>query len=107
MDDNSKLCAQLLLVFYHIENTNFLLAFFLITKDEQVQVIFRHLIHITNEKIFKVKYIRYDKSGEKKDLQNQFWTITLNWYVILRSQNQIHHNKTVKLKESLLTCMVG
>jgi hypothetical protein len=53
------------------EYTNFLCSNFLKTKDEQVQVIIRHLIHITNAKKVKVKYTRCDNAGENHDLQNQ------------------------------------
>jgi hypothetical protein len=53
------------------EYTTFLWSFFLKTKHELVQVIIRHLIHITNENNFKISYIRCDNSGENHDLQNQ------------------------------------
>jgi hypothetical protein len=41
------------------------------SKDEQVQVIIKHLIHITNEEKVKVAFIRCDNSGENHDLQIQ------------------------------------
>jgi hypothetical protein len=53
------------------EYANYLWFFYLKTKDEQNQVISRHLIHITNEKKVKVKYIRCDNSGDNHDLKNQ------------------------------------
>jgi hypothetical protein len=46
-------------------------SFFLKAKDEQVQVIIRHLIHLTNEKKVKIKYIRGENSGKIYNLQNQ------------------------------------
>jgi hypothetical protein len=55
------------------EYTNFMWAIFLKTKDEQFQVIIRRLIHMTNEKNDKVKYIRCDNSEEKYDLNIQIF----------------------------------
>jgi transposase InsO family protein len=53
------------------EYTHFLWSYFLKSKNEQVQVIVKHLIHITNEEKVKVAFIRRDISGENHDLQNQ------------------------------------
>jgi hypothetical protein len=52
-------------------NTHILVDLFLKTKDEQVQVIIRHLIQMTNEEKVKADFIRCDNSGENHDLQNQ------------------------------------
>jgi hypothetical protein len=53
------------------EYAHFLWSYFLKSKEEQVQVIITHLIHITNDDKFKVEFIRCDNSGENHDLQNQ------------------------------------
>jgi hypothetical protein len=53
------------------EYTHFLWSYFLKIKDEQVQVIIKHLFHITNEEKVKAACIRCDKIWENHDLQNQ------------------------------------
>jgi hypothetical protein len=53
------------------EYTPFLWSYFLKSKDEQDQVIIKHLIHITNDKKVKVEFIICDNSGENHDLQDQ------------------------------------
>jgi hypothetical protein len=55
----------------YFQYTHFFWSYFLKSKDEQVQVIITHLIHITNDEKVKVEFIRCDNSGENHDIQNQ------------------------------------
>jgi hypothetical protein len=53
------------------EYIHFLLSYFLKSNNGQVQLILRHLTHITNKENIEVEFIRCDNSGENHDLQNQ------------------------------------
>jgi hypothetical protein len=89
------------------EYTHFLCSYFLKSKDEQVQVIVTHLIHITNDEKVKVESSDVTIQGKIMTYRIKSKTNIQNWIVNLISQHLIHRNKMVKLKESLLPNMVG